>query len=101
MLTDDTFADFVRGNRIALIDFWATWCAPCTIVAPHVAAIARDYAGRVAVGKVDTDECPVTASAFGITSIPTLLIFKIGKPVEQIVGAVPRQQITGTLSRWL
>lgn len=100
-LTDGTFWDVVRANRVVLVDFWAAWCAPCRAVAPIVESLAKDYAGRVTVGKVNTDENPATASSFGIHSIPTLLVFKDGKVVDAVVGAVPRPFLEQTLQRWL
>jgi thioredoxin 1 len=100
-LTDESFADFVSSHEVALVDFWAAWCAPCRLVAPIVEEVARDYAGRVAVGKVDTDRCPVTAGMFGVTAIPTLAIFRSGKLVDAIVGAVPKARLTSRLERAL
>ena len=76
-----------------LVDFWAEWCPPCRMIAPSVEALAKTYAGRAKVAKLDIDESPEIANAFGVRSIPTLLFFKDGKVVDQIVGAVPRQAI--------
>src|SRR3989304_553667 len=90
-LTDATFWDVVKGNPVVLVDFWAEWCGPCHRIAPTVAAVARDYAGRVTVGKLNIDENRRTAESFGIQSIPTLLVFKDGKLVDAVVGAVPRE----------
>src|SRR6059036_2507026 len=100
-LSDANFWEFVKSNRVVLVDFWAAWCPPCRAVAPTVEALAKDYAGRVTVGKLNTDENPGTASSFGIHSIPTLLVFKDGKAVDTVIGAVPRPFLEKTLQRWL
>ncbi|MDQ7028954.1 MAG: thioredoxin [Ardenticatenia bacterium] len=84
-VTDATFADFVRSG-VALVDFWADWCGPCHMIAPAVDALAREYAGRVRVGKLNVDQNPRTPARFGIQGIPTLIIFRDGRPVQRIVG---------------
>jgi len=100
-LTDANFWEVVKGNPVVLVDFWAEWCGPCHRIAPTVEAIAKDYAGRLTVGKLNTDENRRTAETFGIHSIPTLLVFKDGKLVDAVVGAVPRPFLEETLQRWL
>jgi thioredoxin 1 len=100
-LTDATFADFVAQHPLVLIDFWAPWCGPCRVVGPLVEEIAREYSGRVSVGKVDTDSCPVTAGRFGITAIPTLAVFRDGTLVDGVMGAAPKARLTSLVERWL
>jgi thioredoxin 1 len=86
-ITDDTFDSLVtNAGKPALVDFWAVWCGPCKMIAPHVEAIANELAGRAVVAKVDVDKCRQTAIKFGIQSIPTLLFFKGGKVVDRLVG---------------
>jgi len=93
-LTDAMFEKEVLQSDIpVLIDFWATWCAPCRLIAPHVEAIAEEYAGKVKVCKLDVDNNQVTARNLGIRSIPTVMIFNKGEVVGNIVGAVPKQKI--------
>ena len=82
-----------------IIDFYATWCPPCRALAPVIDALAKDAAGRWVVGKLDTDKNPRTAGQFRISSIPTMLIFKNGQLVDQLVGLQPRQQIEAALRR--
>lgn len=97
-VTDDTFAtEVLESQTPVLVDFWAAWCGPCRMIAPIVEQLASDYEGRVKVCKVDVDACQKTASELGIRSIPTLLIFKAGKVADQLIGAVPRQQIVEKL----
>jgi thioredoxin 1 len=92
--TDATFENEVLKSDIpVLVDFWATWCAPCRLIAPHVEAIAKEYDGKVKVGKIDVDNNQNVARLLGIRSIPTLMIFKDGQVVGNIVGAVPKNKI--------
>ena len=82
-----------------MVDFWAEWCRPCHMLAPTVAEIAKDYAGKLKVMKLNVDENVNSAGSFNIRGIPTLLIFKGGQVAEQIVGAVPKDQISKALER--
>ena len=89
--TDANFQEEVLDSDLpVLVDFWAEWCGPCRMIAPIVEELAADYAGRLKVGKLNVDENRATAGKFGIRSIPTLLIFKGGRVVEQIVGYQPK-----------
>jgi len=92
---DDTnFKQEVLESDVpVLVDFWAEWCGPCRMVAPVVEELAGEYDGRLKVCKLNVDEAPVTASEYGIMSIPTLAIFKNGEVVERIIGAVPKPHI--------
>jgi thioredoxin 1 len=97
-LTDANFKSEVLDSDIpVLVDFWASWCAPCRMIAPAVEQIAEEYAGKAKVGKVNTEDVPGVTAQYGIISIPTLIIFKGGKPVDQIVGAVPKEIIAQKL----
>ena len=101
-LTDQNFEQEVTKSDVpVLVDMWAVWCGPCKLLEPHVEAIAREYAGKVKVGKMDVDHNHQTAAKYGIRSIPTLLIFKDGRVVDQLVGAVPKQHIVERLERVL
>jgi thioredoxin 1 len=92
-LNDATFNQFVKDNSLAVIDCWAPWCGPCRIVSPVVEALAKDYAGKIAFGKLNVDQNNMVARQYRIMSIPTLLVFKMGKLVDQIIGAMPRQML--------
>ena len=98
VLTDDNFSsEVLNASQPVLVDFWATWCGPCRMIAPIVQELSSEYEGRAKVGKLDVDAAQKTAAEFGIRSIPTLLIFKEGKVADQIIGAVPKGQITEKL----
>ena len=87
------------GSQPVVVDFWAEWCRPCHMLAPTVAEIANDYAGKIKVMKLNVDEAMNSAGRYNIRGIPTILIFKNGQMVEQIVGAVPKDQITKAVDR--
>lgn len=100
-LTDGTFGDFVQGNPFVVVDCWAPWCRPCRMVSPVVEELARDYAGRIFFGKLNVDENWGVAGRFGVMSIPTLLVFKGGRLVDRIVGAMPRRALESKITRHL
>ena len=100
-LNKQTFDEVISGDQPVLVDFWATWCGPCRMIAPAVEEVAEDFAGRAVVGKVDVDEQTELARQFGIMSIPTLIVFKDGKVVEQAVGARGKEDIAAMLERHL
>ncbi len=93
-VTDNTFKQEVLDSKIpVLVDFWAEWCAPCHAIAPHVEAIANEYNGKLKVAKLDVDANMATATEYQVWSIPTLILFKNGQPVERVMGAMPKQRI--------
>jgi len=101
-VTDTNFQSEVLASKVpVLVDFWAAWCAPCRAIAPHVDALATEYAGKIRVGKCDIDSNQGVPQQFDIRSIPTLLIFKEGKVVGQLVGAVPRSKIEDMVKKAL
>jgi thioredoxin 1 len=92
-VTDSSFEEFIGRYDTVVVDCWAPWCAPCRMLSPTIDSMAKDYKGRVAFGKLNTDENFETAAKFGIMSIPTLLYFKKGELVNKTVGALPRSAI--------
>ena len=94
-------SDVLKAGMPVLVDFWAVWCGPCKSIAQTIEEIAGDYAGKVKVGKLNVDQNQNTAMQYGVRSIPTLLIMKSGEVVSQIVGAVPKENITKALDEIL
>ena len=101
-LTDDNFDEEVFEAKLpVLVDFWADWCGPCRVMGPVIEEIAEEFEGQLKVGKLNVDDNPGAASYHGIRSIPTLILFKDGKPVEEVVGSVPKEQLIDFISRAL
>jgi thioredoxin 1 len=101
-VTDDNFQTEIAGaNGLAVVDFWAEWCAPCRMVGPIVEQLAQEYQGRVTVGKLDVDSNPRSAAQFNVRSIPTILFFKDGQLVDTVVGAVPRPALEQKIQQHL
>jgi len=101
-VTDDRFqSEVIESDVPVIVDFWAEWCSPCLQIAPIIIEMSAEYDGRAKMVKVDVDENQVVAGSFGIRSIPTLLFFKDGERVDQVIGTVPKKVITEKLERLL
>ena len=101
-LTDDNFdSEVLRSSIPTLVDFWAIWCGPCKQIAPTVENLADEYKGRLKVAKMDVDHHQIVPQQFNVRSIPTLLIFKGGKVVGQVVGAVPKAKLEAEIQKHL
>ncbi|MCR4288001.1 MAG: thioredoxin [Deltaproteobacteria bacterium] len=101
-VADSNFdAVILKSETPALVDFWASWCAPCRAIAPIVDEIAAQYKGRIRVAKMNVDENQSTPGKYGVRGIPTLILFKDGKVVDQLVGAVPKSQIKELVEKGL
>jgi thioredoxin 1 len=101
-LSDDSFTtDVLKSDLPVLVDFWASWCAPCKAIGPVIDGLAEEYAGKVKIAKLNVDENPATPGQYGVRGIPTLILFKDGKVLDQVVGAVPKNQLESLLKKAL
>ena len=101
-VSDKTFgSEVLQSNLPVLVDFWATWCGPCKSIGPIIDELAKEYTGRVKMAKLNVDENPATPSQYGVRGIPTLILFKGGKILEQIVGAVPKTRLVSIIEKAL
>ena len=101
IINDANIAEVLASDKPVMIDFWATWCGPCRMLAPTVEEIAKEYEGKAVVGKCNVDESSETPMKYGIRNSPTLLYFKGGQLVDRLVGAVPKSEITAKLDSLL
>jgi len=93
--------EVLEADGLVMVDFWAVWCGPCRIIAPTVEELAKEYAGKLKVAKLNTDENPEVASRYKIMGIPTLIFFRNGEKVDQVVGAVPKSQLKSMIDSHL
>jgi len=101
-VTDQNFAaEVLQSSLPVLVDFWATWCGPCRTISPVVEELAKEFIGRIKVTKLNVDENPGTPSQYGVRGIPTLIVFKGGKVLDQIVGAVPKARLLAMIEKAL
>ena len=101
-VTDESFAtDVLQAKGLVLVDFWAEWCGPCTAIGPALEELAGEFAGKLTVAKVNIDENPMTPNNFAVRGIPTLILFKDGKPVATQVGALPKSRLKDWIEKSL
>ncbi|MFN4071137.1 MAG: thioredoxin [Thermus caldifontis] len=100
-VTDANFDQTLSQHPLVLVDFWAEWCAPCRMIAPILEELAREYEGKLVVAKLDVDENPKTAMRYRVMSIPTVILFKNGQPVEVLVGAQPKRNFEAKVQKHL
>ena len=99
-VTDDSFGtDVLKADKPVLVDYWADWCGPCKMIAPILDEVSKDYSGRLQVAKMNVDENREVPGKYGIRGIPTLMLFKGGSVVEQIIGAVPKRSLVEKLAQ--
>lgn len=100
-VTDANFEETIKSNRIVLVDFWAAWCGHCKPLAPIIEELAKDYAGKAAIGKLDADKNPLIVQNFQVLSMPTLIIFKNGQEAQRLIGACAKKVIEAALNKQL
>src|SRR5690554_3861365 len=101
-ITDNNFNNEVLEHKgVAFVDFWAPWCGPCRMVGPIIDELANEYDGKVKFGKLNVDDNQKSAMNYGVMSIPTMVIFKDGKEVDRLIGAMPKQEISSRLDKWI
>ena len=98
-ITDANFEETIKKNKLVFVDFWANWCGPCRALAPTIVELAKEYSGKVTIGKLDVDENPATAEKFQVFSIPTMIVFKDGKEAERLVGLCAKKNIDAALKK--
>jgi thioredoxin 1 len=98
-VSDQTFKAEVEGQGTVLVDFWAPWCGPCKMIAPVLEDLDKEIGDKVKIAKVNVDDNPESASRFGVMSIPTLIVFKDGQPVDKIVGFQPKEALKSVVAR--
>jgi thioredoxin 1 len=100
-LTDSNFDKTIKTNALLVVDFWAPWCGPCRTITPVIEQLAAEYAGKAAFAKMNIDENQTVPNAFGVMSIPTIVVFHNGKEVERLVGACPKAHIEAAFKKYL
>ena len=102
VVTDSSWNELVISSRSpVMVEFWAPWCGPCRMITPVINELAKEYAGKIACYKINTDDCPSIATEYGIRSIPTVLFFKNGEKKESVIGAVPKSTLSATIEKYL
>ncbi|MEO5598199.1 MAG: thioredoxin TrxA [Novosphingobium sp.] len=102
IVTDDSFSsEVLNAEKAVLVDFWATWCGPCKMIAPSLEELSEEFGDTLVIAKMDVDQSPATAAQYGIRGVPTLILFKDGKPVATKVGPAPKSQLKDFISQAL
>jgi thioredoxin 1 len=101
ILNDENFDKEVSKHPVTVVDLWAPWCGPCRMVTPIIENLAKEYVGKIVFGKLNVDENPDTSRKFGIMSIPTIIIFKNGKAVDKVIGALPKEALEQRIEKYL